>query len=133
MKYDRSSRTWFAVLSRSRADSGSVTAEWALALPVVTVALAVVVSATQLISASSLLDSEAADAQRLIGLGVDVGDAQSRLQIGYGVGSTWTVSRPSPEAIVCVTLTREHPTLAGLGPAVELESTRCGLDGSPRE
>ena len=121
------------MLSRSRADSGSVTAEWALALPVVTVALAVVVSAAELISASSLLDSEAADAQRLIGLGVDVGDAQSRLHIGYGVGSTWAVSRPSPEAIVCVTLTREHPTLAGLGPAVELESTRCGLDGSPRE
>jgi pilus assembly protein CpaF len=44
-----------------------------------------------------------------------------------------TVSRPGTQAIVCVTLTREHPTLAGLGPAVELESTRCGLDGSPRE
>lgn len=121
------------MLSRSRAESGSVTAEWALALPAVTVALAVVVSAAGLISASSRLDSEAADAQRLIGLGVEVGDAQKRLHIGYGIGSTWTVSRPSSEPIVCVTLTREHPVLAGWGPSVELESTRCGLDGSPRE
>ena len=121
------------MLSHSRADSGSVTAEWALALPAVTVALAVVVSVAQLLSASSLLDSEAADAQRLIGLGVDAGDAQSRLHIGYGVGSTWTVSRPGTQAIVCVTLRREHPMLAGLGPDVELESTRCGLDGSARE
>lgn len=121
------------MLSRSRAERGSVTAEWALALPAVAVALAVVVSTAQVISASSLLGSETADAQRLIGLGLDLGDAQRRLHAGYGVGSTWRVSRPSPEAIVCVTLTREHPLLAGLGPALELESTRCGLDGSHRE
>ena len=120
------------MLSLSRAERGSVTAEWALALPAVMVALAVVLSTAQVISASSLLDSETADAQRLIGLGVEVADAQRRLHTGYGVGSTWRVSQPSLDGMVCVTLTREHPVLAGWGPALELQSTRCGLDGSHR-
>lgn len=120
-----------AVRSPLRAESGAITAEWALALPAVLLTLGVVVSTAQVVSASSVLSSEAADAQRLIGLGVDIAEAQHQIRIGYGEGATWQVSRAAEGPIVCVTLTRDHGPFVGLGPPMPISSTRCGLDGSP--
>lgn len=133
MKCDRSSPTLSAVLSLSRAERGSVTAEWALALPAVMVALGVVVSSGHAVSASGLLASETADAQRLVGLGIPLTDAQARIANAYGDGVRWQISRDSESSLVCVTLTRDHTLINGFGPSLELRSTRCGLDGDPTD
>lgn len=109
-----------------RVERGSITAEWALTIPAVLVALSVIVVSSQLLVQQRRLDSLTADAVRLMGLGISPAEAQHRVMTQSHTELSFQVDVDELTSVVCVT-TRE-PAIARWPISGEvLTSTHCGL------
>jgi Flp pilus assembly protein TadG len=105
------------VRSRSRADAGSVTAEFALALPLVVVVLAFCLTGLQVAGQQVRLQDAAATAARAAARG-------DNTAIAARLTPSATVSQWNDGALVCVRLTSATPV-----PGVTLGATSCALGG----
>lgn len=115
-------------MQKRQATRGSITAEWALTLPGVMIALAVVLSGISVVVDQNRLHHAAADGVRLLSLGIE----ESRMvqHVTELVGSTGLsvqVSRDPERSLACVVVSRgEREGLPGLF-AVAHEARSCGL------
>lgn len=100
-------------------DTGSVTAEFAMLLPVITVLLAVAVSAVMLATVRLSLTAAASDLARLEARG-DAELAGRRLE---SLGGAVTVERSRTDGLLCVTLARQSPI--GLLALIPVATTSC--------
>lgn len=111
---------------RRAGERGSVTAEFAVALPAVVVVLACCLGAVQLASQQVRLSDAAADAARTLARGDPVAVAAARVQRVAGEADMST-SRSGD--FVCVELS----AVAGIGPAtlagIRVRATGCALAG----
>ncbi|GGE99824.1 TadE family type IV pilus minor pilin [Mycetocola zhadangensis] len=116
---NRASRRW--------SDSaGSVTAEFAVALPAVVVVLACCLGAVQVASQQVRLSDAAADAARTLARGDSLSVAASRVQRVAGEAD---ISTSTSGDFICVELSAS----AGLGPAlaagIRIRASGCALAG----
>ncbi len=102
-------------------DRGSVTAEFAVALPAVVLVLALGVTALSASARQVRLQDSAADAARLIARADDPGRAQ---EIVAGAVAGAALAAEHPDDLVCVTVTAP----AGV-PGLTLSARSCALDG----
>jgi Flp pilus assembly protein TadG len=111
---------------RSRSDDGdrgSVTAEFAVALPAIALVLAACLASVVLVAQQVRLQDAAADAARALGRGEAAGAAGSiadRVSGGARL-SSWT-----EDPFVCVALSADG---AGLLAAIELRAESCAVAG----
>lgn len=101
-------------------DRGAVTAEFAVALPVVVLVLALGLGALSTGAEAVRLQHAAAESARLFGRGDDAG---ARAVVA-GVGATVDVRRA--DALVCVDVAAPAPVPLPVGP---LSARSCALDG----
>jgi Flp pilus assembly protein TadG len=104
-------------------DRGSVTAEFAVALPAIALVLAACLASVQLVAQQVRLTDAAADAARALGRGESEGTAHAiadRVSGGAGLVA-WT-----EEPFVCVVLTAPG---GGLLAAIELRAESCAVSG----
>jgi Flp pilus assembly protein TadG len=104
-------------------DRGTVTAEVAVALPVIVLVLAACLGGLGLAAAQLRAQDAAADAARLLGRGESIAAAQQHV-IRVAPSSRLTVSRPS--GLVCANVHVEQRVM--LMPIV-LSASSCALDG----
>ena len=104
-------------------DRGSVTAEFAVALPAIALVLAACLASVQLVAQQVRLTDAAADAARALGRGESAGTAQSIADRVSGVrrSPSW-----NEDPFVCVSLTAPG---AGLLAAIELRAESCAVSG----
>src|SRR4029453_16948745 len=104
-------------------DRGSVTAEFAVALPAIALVLASCLASVQLVAQHVRLTDAAADAARALGRGESEGVAQAiadRTSGGAGL-ATW-----NEDQFVCVSLSAPG---RGLLAAIELRAESCAVSG----
>ena len=105
-----------------RAERGSITAEFAIALPAVVMVLACCLSGLQVAGQQLRLQDAAAAAARAAARGGDTAVA-ARLAPGA------SVSRYSEGDLVCVRLSAPSSALVGTLMALTLNATSCALGG----
>jgi len=117
--------TWCAVLSPSQAESGAITAEWMVTLPVMVAVFAALTVGVSAGTTQQLLHQHASNHARVVSYGGDPGGLPPAPP-----GSTHTLTHS--EGLVCVTYRDEvnHGWFA-LAP-LALSSTACALDPLPR-
>ena len=104
-------------------DRGSVTAEFAVALPAIAIVLAACLASVQLVAHQVRLTDAAADAARALGRGESRAVAGAIADRVAG-GASLAVSVDEP--FVCATLTTPG---AGLLAAIELRAQSCAVTG----
>ena len=104
-------------------DRGSVTAEFAVALPAIALVLAACLASVQLVAVQVRLTDAAADAARALGRGESEASAGAIADRITG-GSALAVSVEEP--FVCATLSAAG---AGLLAAIELRAQSCAMTG----
>ena len=109
--------------ARERRDRGAVTAEVAVALPVVVLVLAACLGGLGAAAAHLRAHDAAADAARLLGRGESTAAAQQHVA-RTAPGARLAVSRPS--GLVCATVQLEQRVM--LVP-IMLTASSCALDG----
>ena len=105
------------------ADRGSVTAEFAVALPAIALVLAACLASVQLVAQQVRLTDAAADAARALGRGESAGTAQS---IADRVSGGAALAQWAEDPLVCVSLSAPG---AGLLAAIELRAESCAVSG----
>ena len=103
-----------------------VTAEWAIALPAVILTASVLFGAIGIVLERARLDQAAADAVRMMGLGVTSAEAITHAERVIGGRLEATVSVDSAASLVCVELVRGHAS-RGVMTLVEAVGKACGL------
>lgn len=98
-------------------DGGSVTAEFAIAMPVVLVVLGLVIGGVALATHRITLTSIAADAARLEARGESAEAVLARLEPGVGV------ERSTADGLHCLTLT--STPVGGLLAAIDVRASSC--------
>ena len=104
-------------------DRGSVTAEFAVALPAIALVLAACLASVVLVAQQVRLTDAAADAARALGRGESAAEAAAiadRVSGGASI-ATWT-----EDPFVCVALSRRG---SGVLAAVELHAESCAVGG----
>lgn len=109
-----------------RARQGSITAEWALALPAVMVVLALVLGGIRLGLTQSRLDHVAADAVRMASLGASDSEVRYFITTQWPTQPVITILRDHSLHRVCVDLSSHGVTLTQVE-LIELESRMCAL------
>jgi len=104
-------------------DRGSVTAEFAVALPAIALVLAACLGSVQLVAQQVRLTDAAADAARALGRGETSSVAHS---IADRVAGTADMAVAEDETFVCVTLGANG---GGLLAAVRLSAESCAVTG----
>ena len=106
---------------RTRGDRGSVTAEFAVALPAVVLLLGLALAALQLVGEQLRLQSAVTDAARVLGRG----EALSQSGFGEAVpGASVAVSRH--DGLVCAR--SQTPAALGVLAGIQLTAAACALD-----
>lgn len=115
-------------MQRLPATRGSMTAEWALTLPSVMIALAVILSGISAVVDQNRLQHAAADGVRLLSLGVDEGRMTDHVvQLVGSADLSVRITRDSVRSLACVHLSRgERSGLPGLF-SVAHDTHSCGL------
>lgn len=109
-------------------ERGAVTAEWALTLPAVGLALAVVLGGISLTIDRGRLSQAAADGQRVLSYGGSVPQVTEHVhRVLNFPDATVTVSDGPGAHLSCVRVTRPGSHWLGWLLAVEREATSCGL------
>ena len=104
-------------------DRGSVTAEFAVALPAIALVLAVCLASVQLVAEQVRLTDAAADAARAMGRGESEASAGA---IADRIAGDAALAVSVEEPFVCVTLTTSGD---GLLAAIELRAESCAVAG----
>lgn len=113
--------------SLSRASSGIVTAEWALALPAVIVVLGIGLAGLSLQLERGQLQRVSAQAARMASLGATEGEVRAEVGRQLGAGTSVLLFDGASGVSRCVGL-RKDGSLAGLGGVVfPLEAQTCAL------
>ena len=109
--------------SRSAADAGSVTAEFAVAMPAVLLVLAIGLAGISVAGTQVRLQAAAADAARMLGRGEGAGAVRSR--VGEHVAGA-TITESHSDQLVCARVSLE----GRVGPLlIPISARGCALDG----
>jgi Flp pilus assembly protein TadG len=104
-------------------ERGSVTAEFAVALPAIALVLAACLASVQLVAEQVRLTDAAADAARSLGRGESEADAAA---IAGRIAARAALAVSLEEPFVCVTLSSSGDGLLG---AIELHAESCAVTG----
>jgi Flp pilus assembly protein TadG len=104
-----------------RGDRGSVTAEFAVALPAVVLVLGLALAAMQLVGEQLRLQSAVADAARVLGRG-EAGALGALQRVAPGA----TLVTTHPDGLVCARA--RAPAALGVIVGIELTASACALD-----
>ena len=110
---------------RSPGDRGSVTAEFAVAMPAVLLVLALSLSATQVAATQLRLQDAAADAARALARGETVGVASSGVSAQVAGA---TLSRSASGDLVCATVSARPTGLAATF-GLTVSASSCAVGG----
>lgn len=127
MRFAKFSLIWCEVPSPSPADTGSITAEWALTLPAVVIAFGMILFGASAFVSQSRLDHAAADASRMSSLGAPAPELQQHVTQLLGRGVSLGLRSGSRPDLICVELS--WAPQAGVVGLIrpQLQSTSCAL------
>ncbi len=126
MRCARFSPTWCETRLLLRANRGSITAEWALALPAVVVVAGVVITGIGVGLDQAALHQVAADAARAASLGLGDGDVLSRIRSAEGHHVAVEIQRDPSTHTVWVEIEGSARSTAGIN-LFHPSSTMCAL------
>ncbi|MEX2441085.1 MAG: TadE/TadG family type IV pilus assembly protein [Pontimonas sp.] len=108
-------------------DRGSVTAEWALALPAVVLVLGAVLSSVGVVVQQSAVDAVAADAARLASVGYSPSSITDHVVTQLGHQATVSLRTTSEGISICAVVSTAASGIASMVQDLTVQGTACAL------